>query len=179
MIYKLLLKLKKTKSRIEGHIISRFVMNNLGVKVSFNGYGTFKFRKRNDVSLGTNIHIGSNFYIRAEGKLAIGDNTHISRNFKLYTHNHNYQGNKLPYDDTFVYKPVNIGKNVWIGTDVIILPGANIGDGCIVGAGSVVSGTYDELSIIVGNPAKVVKKRNSEHYFSLNSLGLYGGANGQ
>lgn len=55
-------------------------------------------------------------------------------------------------------KPVVIGKNVFIGCNSIILKGTVLGDNCVVGAGSVVSGTYEPSSVIAGNPAKVVKK---------------------
>ena len=54
-------------------------------------------------------------------------------------------------------KRVNIGKNVWIGSGSIILPGVTIGDNSIIGAGSVVTKNIAENSIAVGNPAKVIK----------------------
>ena len=53
---------------------------------------------------------------------------------------------------------VFIGNNVWIGENVNILPGVFIGDNCIIGAGSVVTGYFLANSIIVGNPARVIKK---------------------
>lgn len=52
---------------------------------------------------------------------------------------------------------VHIGNNVWIGDNVVILPGSYIGDGCIVGANSVVTGKFGNNSIIAGTPAKVLK----------------------
>ncbi len=54
-------------------------------------------------------------------------------------------------------KPVIIGNNVWIGSRAIILPGVTIGEGSIVGAGSVVTKSIPPYSIAVGNPAKVIK----------------------
>ena len=53
---------------------------------------------------------------------------------------------------------------MWIGSRVIILPGANLGDGCIIQAGSVVVGNIPALSIAGGHPVKVFSKRNKEHY---------------
>ena len=54
---------------------------------------------------------------------------------------------------------VIIGDNVWIGENVVILPGTTIGDGCIIGANSVlVGGAYDNNSIIVGSPGRVIKR---------------------
>jgi len=55
-----------------------------------------------------------------------------------------------------------VGNDAWLGTDVTLLGGANIGDGAVVGAYSVVSGKVAPYSIVVGNPAKLVRKRFSE-----------------
>ena len=55
-------------------------------------------------------------------------------------------------------KPVFIGENCWIGIRAIILPGAKIGNHCIVDAGSVLSNKeYPDSPLIAGNPAKVIK----------------------
>lgn len=55
-------------------------------------------------------------------------------------------------------RPVTIGKNVFIGCNCIILKGSEIGDNCVVGAGSVVSGKFEDNCLIGGNPARVVKR---------------------
>jgi acetyltransferase-like isoleucine patch superfamily enzyme len=57
---------------------------------------------------------------------------------------------------------VKIGNDVWIGYGVIILPGVSIGDGAVIGAGSVVAKDIPPYSVVVGNPAKVIKKRFSD-----------------
>ena len=54
---------------------------------------------------------------------------------------------------------VHIGNDVWIGLGVIILPGVTIGDGAVIGAGAVVAKDVPPYSIVVGNPAKVIRKR--------------------
>jgi carbonic anhydrase/acetyltransferase-like protein (isoleucine patch superfamily) len=54
---------------------------------------------------------------------------------------------------------VEIGNAVWIGDSVIILPGVKVGDGAIIGAGSVVTKSVPAFSVAVGNPARVVKTR--------------------
>jgi virginiamycin A acetyltransferase len=58
--------------------------------------------------------------------------------------------------------PVIIGNDVWIGNDVTILSGSIIGDGCCIGAGSVVRGKFAPYTVILGNPAKVHRRRFSE-----------------
>lgn len=56
--------------------------------------------------------------------------------------------------------PVSIGKDVWLGARVVVLPGVTIGDGCVVGAGSVVTRSISAGSIAVGSPARVVRSRS-------------------
>ena len=124
-----------------------------------------------------NTHIGSNCHfngmsVNGGGKLTIGDNFHSGEDCLIITQNHNYdKGTKLPYDDTYILKDVTIGKNVWFGSRVIILPGTTIEDGCVIQAGSVVHGTLPKLSVCGGNPAKVIKYRDKSHYDELEAKG--------
>ncbi|MBN1182654.1 MAG: acyltransferase [Bacteroidales bacterium] len=130
------------------------------------------------IELGENIHINDNAVFRAEGGLFVGDNAHFSRNLTIYTINHNYNGQVLPYDDSVVKKPVHIEKNVWIGQNVCIVPGVHIGEGSVIGMGAVVTRDIPKFAIVGGNPAKVLKYRNIEHYNKLNTNKMYGGVNG-
>ncbi|PSB09569.1 hypothetical protein C7B62_12775 [Pleurocapsa sp. CCALA 161] len=57
---------------------------------------------------------------------------------------------------------INIGNGVWIGDNVTILPGVEIANGAVIGAGSIVTKSIPPYSIAVGNPAKVIKKRFSD-----------------
>ena len=55
-------------------------------------------------------------------------------------------------------KPVDIGENVFIGVNAIILKGSKIGNNCVIGAGAVVSGEFEDNCVIAGNPARVVRR---------------------
>lgn len=74
-----------------------------------------------------------------------------------------------PNKRKLVTHPVKIGNKVWIGENVVILAGTEIGDGCIIGAGAVVKGKIPAGSIAVGMPAKVVKKwdKNKQEWVSI------------
>jgi len=61
-----------------------------------------------------------------------------------------------------IKKPVEIGKYAWIGMNSIILPGVKIGDGSVIGAGSMVTGNVGDMVIVAGNPAKEIRKRSVE-----------------
>lgn len=128
--------------------------------------------------LGDNVHIGRHAWIRAEGGLKIGSHTHISRNVTIYTINHDYQGVRLPYDETLVQKPVTIGENVWIGMNVSIAPGTDIGDGAIIAMGACVSGKVPPLAIVGHQKWRVIGQRDPIHYRKLVESGAFGGADG-
>lgn len=131
----------KLVSKYQTHRLTR-TEKIMGAGSRINGFG--KLSGRDFFSSGKNVHIGNNFFIRAEGGLYIGDNTHISHNVSIYTINHNYKGKRLPYDEDLIKKAVKIEKNVWIGTKVIILPGTHIEEGAIVGAWSSCLRNYQE-----------------------------------
>ena len=107
-----------------------------------------------------NIHLGKEVFInagckfQAQGGIYIGDKSLIGHNTIIATINHDvFPENRRD----LIPKRVIIGKNVWIGSGCIILPGVSIGDNAIIGAGSVVTKDIPKNSIAVGNPAKVIK----------------------
>lgn len=141
-------------------------------------YPPFKISSRSNVKIGANVHIGRNCWIRGDGGLTIGDNTHISRNLVLYTVNHDYKGDRIPYDETLVERPVRIGRCVWIGMNVCVAPGTIIGDGAIIGMGTTVSGEVPAFAIVGSAKWRVLKYRDRDHYQQLDANGAYGGING-
>jgi maltose O-acetyltransferase len=130
------------------------------------------------MEVGNNVHINRGALIRAEGGLTVGDNVHCARNLTIYTINHNYKGQALPYDHTMIREPVIIERNVWIGINVTVVPGVRIAEGAIVAAGSVVSEDVAPLTIVGGQQLRVLKRRDEEHYKMLEREGKYGGASG-
>ena len=110
---------------------------------------------------GKNIKIGKNVFINAccrfqdQGGIEIGDGSLIGHNTTIATLNHEFNPAKR---QNLTPSPVKIGKNVWIGSDCTILPGVEIGDGVIIGAGSVVTKSIPTNTIAVGNPARVIKE---------------------
>lgn len=101
------------------------------------------------------------------GNIIIGDYFHSGPGCQIITSFHNYEGQEIPYDSTFIDKDVEIGDNVWLGNNVIILGGSKIGEGAIVQAGSVVCKDIPKYTIAGGHPAIPFKTRNIEHYKKL------------
>lgn len=114
-------------------------------------------------------HVGiSGATIYARKGIYIGDNTAIGGNCKILDNDfhpieeeerlkllqdmHGGDSNLVPS------KEIHIGKNCFIGCNSIILKGTTLGDGCVVGAGAVVAGRFEDHCVIAGNPAKVIRK---------------------
>lgn len=106
--------------------------------------------------------------IMGGGNVTIGRYFHSGVEVLIITQNHNYDnGEAIPYDETYIYKDVEIGDFVWLGSRVMILPGTKIGEGAIIQGGSVVHGEIPPYAIAGGNPAKVFKYRDIEHFKKL------------
>ena len=90
-------------------------------------------------------------------------NFHSEKGLKILTEIHNYKGDSIPYDDTFIYKKTIINENVWIGMNVMILPGVEIGEGFIIQAGSIVVNNLPKLSIAGGHPCRVFFQKEIKH----------------
>ena len=122
------------------------------------------------ITIGDNVGM-SGVTVYARKGISIGDNTCIGGNVKIldndfhpvdYEKRNELLMGKAPESgeraEWIGAKPVVIGKNCFIGCNALILKGAKLGDGCVVGAGSVVTGEFPPMSVIAGNPARIIKK---------------------
>ena len=107
------------------------------------------------------------------GRIYIGDYFHSGVECMIITQNHQYEGEEIPYDSSFIYKTVRIGNCVWFGNRVTVIGNVTIGEGAIIAAGSVVCKDVPPLAIVGGNPAKVIKYRDKDHYFKLKAEGRF------
>ncbi len=108
------------------------------------------------------------------GEIVFGNNFHSGNNILIIHQNHNYDGGEMiPYDDTLVYKKIIFEDCVWVGNNAIITGNITIGEGAIIGAGAVVTKDVPRCAIVGGNPAKVVKYRDIEHFDKLKKEGKF------
>ena len=108
------------------------------------------------------------------GNVTFGDNFHSGENCRIITQNHNFDhGEAIPYDATKIKKTIVIGDNVWLGDSVIIVGNITIGEGAIVGAGAVVTKDVPPGAIVGGNPARLIRYRDMDHYNRLKAEGKF------
>lgn len=120
-----------------------------------------------DIYFGNNCNFNG-MQVLGGGRVTFGNNFHSGINCMILTQNHNYdKGQAIPYDDTYITKEITIKDNVWLGNNVIIVGNIIIGEGAIVAAGSVVSKSIPDYAIVGGNPAKIIKYRDIDHYKKL------------
>ena len=107
-----------------------------------------------NITVGKNVFINSGCRFQDQGGIRIGDGTLIGHNTVITTLNHNL---KPELRSGMKPEPVIIGKNVWFGASVTVVPGVTIGDNAIIAAGSVVTKDVDSNTVVAGVPAKVIK----------------------
>lgn len=116
------------------------------------------------IEIGNNVGIsGATIYARKG--IYIGENTMIGGNSKILDndfHPIEVEARNADIKEKIGCKEVKIGKNCFIGCNSIILKGTELGDGCVVGAGAVVSGKFEGNSVIAGNPARVIKRLKND-----------------
>jgi len=104
--------------------------------------------------LGQRIFINSGCSFQDQGGITIGDDTLIGHNTVLATLNHGMEPDRRA---DMHPAPIVIGRNVWIGSNVTVLPGITIGDDAVVAAASVVTRDVPARAVVVGSPAHVVR----------------------
>lgn len=120
--------------------------------------------------IGVNINVNKEVYIYGRISwgtepwlITLGDNVHLTNGVRFVTHDGGTLLFRKFVPDLEITKPISLGNNVYVGNNVIILPGVKIGNNVIIGAGAVVSKDIPDNSVAVGVPARVIK--TADEYF--------------
>jgi len=117
-----------------------------------------------NIECDNNVTIGACNYLQAGGGIKLGSDVLLGPYVKIWSQNHNYKSFSTPVNvQGYTYKAVEIGEDVWVGSDVLILPGAKIGRKSIIAACSVVLGKeYSDGIILAGKGARIIGERRPD-----------------
>ena len=152
--------------------------NNTVASIPFHGIRNFIYKKCLKVDVGSNVVIykgtvfrdgykcsigkgtiiGDDNLIDARGGLSIGKNCNFSTGVRIWTAQHNPQNTGFAYESA----PVRVGSRCWISSNVTLLPGVTVGDGCVIASGAVVTKDCEAYGFYGGVPAKKIGERNKE-----------------
>lgn len=145
---------RKKRIQAGGRIILEGKHSACLIKENFSARKFFLLRVCEDANcyIGKNVFFNNFCSLTCMKSIEIGDDCIFGENVKIYDHNHNYkEAGKLIREQGFSVGEIKIGKNCWIGSNVVILRGAHIGDNCIIGANSVVYKDIPPASILINN----------------------------
>lgn len=137
--------------------IAKFV---LGEHVSLRNYIHIIIQNGGTLEIEDQVFFNNQCSINCLDHISIGENTLFGENVKLYDHNHSYERNEkgLKVSHTeFTTAPIVIGKNCWLGSNVVVLKGVQIGDNCIIGAGCVIHKDIPANSTVLNQQELIIK----------------------
>ena len=108
-----------------------------------------------NITVGRNVFINSGCTFQDQGGISLGDGALVGHQVSIATINHDMDPEKR---GSMTFRPVTIGKDVWIGDHASILPGVTIGDGAVVAAGAVVTKDVAPHTMVGGVPARVIRQ---------------------
>lgn len=132
---------------------------SVGINTRIECTGSFSFLGKG-FKCGNNCGLGTDSFYGCAGGIELGDDVIVGNFVSMHSENHNCSDTEIPIRlQGTTHKGIKIGNNVWIEAKVTILDGVHIGNGCVIGAGSVVTKSFPDNSVIAGVPAKIIKER--------------------
>jgi len=111
------------------------------------------------ICIGDNVFIGNNTEFNISDRINIGNNCLIAAGCRFVDHNHGLEKKSLIRNQIVPKQEINLENDVWLGCNVVVLKGVSIGEGAVVGAGSVVTKSIPPYEIWGGVPAKKISER--------------------
>lgn len=131
---------------------------SIGKAFKMRGGAKLRVRKGAVVKCGNHFSMSNRCIITAYESVEVGDDVQFGPDVKIYDHDHDFRAPGGIKAGKYKTAPVKIGSNVWIGADVVILRGTEIGDNCVVGAGCVLKGKYPAGTVITQKRETYVKE---------------------
>lgn len=149
--YRILNAIKSLFLKLNGAVIGKRVVFYPGVWIA----------PGRNLEVGDDVDFAINVVIESAGGVTIGARTLIGHGTKIISGNHGIPAGRQRITEAKSMRcPVIIGQDAWIGANSVILPGRTIGEGAVVGAGSIVTKDVDPFTVVAGNPARLIRKRD-------------------
>lgn len=152
---------------IPSHHLRRFIYKALGMQMGKNNvfhYGA-EIRNITEIRMGGGNQFGDNVILDGRRGIEIGNNVNVSSNVSIWTLQHDHRDPN--FDCRSEGGKVVVEDRVWLGCNVIVLPGVIIGEGAVCCAGCVVTKNVDPFSVVAGIPAKKVNERPRNMVYKL------------
>lgn len=130
----------------------------IGSRLNMRGSARIRVRNAAVLRIGNNVSININNMIACHESITIGNDVQFSPNVQIYDHDHDYNVKNGVIAGKYKTAPVEIGNNVWIGANTIILKGVHIGNNSVIAAGSVVNKDIPDNTLFI-------QKRTNEFLF--------------
>lgn len=121
---------------------------SFGTKIISEGAGSIFVDENAELKIGAHVYFNEGIIISSKKKVVIGDSSVFGPDVKIYDNNHKFSREFGVSATEYSADEVIIGKNCWIGANVIILKNTHVGDNCVIAAGSVIQGEIPESSIV-------------------------------
>lgn len=127
-------------------------------KINIRRNCTLSIRDEGTLELGERVFMNEGCKIISRNSIKIGDDVQLGQNVMIFDHDHEFKSKEGIKNGKFVCSDVVIGNNVWIGANTIILRGTEIGDNCVIAAGSVIKGQYLNNTLVIQTRQDNIKK---------------------
>ena len=136
--------------------LNRSAQVSLGDRVVSDGHGTILVDENAKLQIGNRVYFNEDLMISVKSKVTIGDGCRFGPGVKIFDNDHTFDAEN-GVSDKHVSAPITIGKHCWIAANVVILKGTQIGNNCVIGAGTVVHGTIPDGSLVTATRELVVR----------------------
>lgn len=128
-------------------VIGKGAEVSLGARVVSDGRTVIIAGDGAELTIGSRVYFNEDAMISCKEQISIGDGCRFGPNVKIFDNDHKFDA-YCGVSSEHVTAPVHIGKNCWVGSNVVVLRGTQIGDNCVIGAGCVVNGNIPAGSLV-------------------------------